>query len=173
MFQRKFPHDELTKTPGDKMQFTTLEPVERLVLVGFRCWYAGYETGDLNFWEMAWNEYARELGPKAARPVVAELSKWVRAVRGAACRDIGYMPFNCTDCSRDEACALSLIAACQYGDKCLAKVKAYDLLENGIVDPVIETAGQYAGAMIQAGQILSPRSLSFNHIPEVLSRTLL
>ncbi len=43
----------------------------------------------------------------------------------------------------------------------MAKVKAYDLLENGFVDPVIETAAQYAGAMVEVGQVLSSRSMSY------------
>lgn len=159
MFHRKFPNRGPLKASGSKMHFATLDTAERLVVVGFRCWYAGYETGDLNCWEIAWNEYARELGPKPARNIMGELSNWVRAVRGGACRNIGYLPFDCEGCSRDEACALSLVAACQYGDKRLAKVKAFNLLENGYIDPVVETAAQYAGAMVHAGQLLSPHSM--------------
>ena len=162
MFHRKSPDNSRTKALGGKMRFSRMDPAERLVLVGFRCWYAGYETGDLNCWEIAWNEYARELGAQKAKSVIGELSCWVRAVRGGACRNIGYFPFNCLGCSPDEACALSLIAACQHGDNRLAKVKAYDLVANGYLDTVVTAAEDYAGALSCAGLMLSPHSMTYD-----------
>ena len=52
---------------------------ERLVGVGFRCWLAGYETGDISCWESGWNAYSVALGPLHAKRAVTELACWVRA----------------------------------------------------------------------------------------------
>lgn len=54
---------------------------EWLVGVGFRCWLAGYDTGDIACWETGWNAYARVLGTERAKRAVTELACWVRAVR--------------------------------------------------------------------------------------------
>ncbi|MBC8013601.1 MAG: hypothetical protein H7X74_05925, partial [Methyloceanibacter sp.] len=45
---------------------------EWLVGVGFRCWLAGYDTGDIACWENGWNEYARALGTERAKRAVTE-----------------------------------------------------------------------------------------------------
>ncbi len=73
----------------------TLPPqsgAEWLVGVGFRCWLAGYDTGDIACWENGWNEYARALGTERAKRAVTELACWVRAVRATASRKIEYYP---------------------------------------------------------------------------------
>ncbi len=53
---------------------------ERLVVNGLRLWAAGYETGELDTWQEAWNLYAIVLGPQRARPAVTQLSLWVKAI---------------------------------------------------------------------------------------------
>ena len=60
---------------------------EWLVGVGFRCWLAGYDTGDIACWETGWNAYARTLGTERAKRAVTELACWVRAVRASASRN--------------------------------------------------------------------------------------
>ena len=59
---------------------------EWLVGVGFRCWLAGYDTGDIACWETGWNAYARVLGAERAKRAVTELACWVRAVQASASR---------------------------------------------------------------------------------------
>jgi hypothetical protein len=61
-----------------------LTGAERLTGLGFRCWLSGYQNGAIDCWEHAWNAYAGELGPLAARSAIRDLSCWVRAVRGHA-----------------------------------------------------------------------------------------
>ena len=62
---------------------------------GFRCWLAGYDTGDIACWETGWNAYSRVLGTERAKRAVTELACWVRAVRASASRKIEYYPFGC------------------------------------------------------------------------------
>ena len=68
---------------------------EWLVGVGFRCWLAGYDTGDISCWEHGWNAYSHVLGAERAKRAVTELACWVRAVRSSASRKIEYYPFGC------------------------------------------------------------------------------
>ena len=159
MLRKKPQNNTGFRAARNKMRFTPLESPERLVLVGFRCWQAGYETGDVNCWELAWNEYARELGVTKAKCAIRELRCWVRAVHKNACRNISYYPPHCRGCSQDEACAISLIAACQYDECGLAKARAFDLVANDYIDTVIETAQHYASAMTCVGRKLSSHSM--------------
>src|SRR5262249_805825 len=85
-----------------------------LVGVGFRCWLAGYDTGDIACWETGWNAYARTLGAKRAKRAVTELACWVRAVRASASRKIEDYPFGCAGFCPDEVMAVSLIAASRH-----------------------------------------------------------
>jgi len=46
---------------------------EKLVLEGYRRWTAGFETGSIIPWEMAWGLYAEILGPREVKRAIAEL----------------------------------------------------------------------------------------------------
>jgi hypothetical protein len=61
---------------------------ERLVGVGFRCWLTGLSTGDIKCWEDAWNSFSGILGPEHAKALLLDLSKFVRAVKANAQRNI-------------------------------------------------------------------------------------
>src|SRR5689334_24415581 len=52
---------------------------EQLVGIGFRCWLAGYETGEIACWEQAWTAYADVLGNADAKRALGDLSCWVRS----------------------------------------------------------------------------------------------
>ncbi len=91
-----------------------LSGAEWLVGVGFRCWLAGYDTGDITCWENGWNAYSRALGTERAKRAVTELACWVRAVRASASRKIEYYPVGCPGFCADECMAISLIAASQH-----------------------------------------------------------
>ena len=99
-------------------------PAERLVVTGFRCWMAGYEYGNIECWEVAWNEYARELGAAGARRAFGDLQYWIRTIRDAAHRNIECFPYCCNCVCRDECIALSIISALQNGNRGLARMAA-------------------------------------------------
>ena len=133
---------------------------EWLVGMGFRCWLAGYDTGDIACWENGWNEYARALGPDRARRAVTELACWVRAVRASATRKIEYAPFGCPGFCADECLAISLIAASQH-QRCPAmRACALALTGADAIDPVLEAASAFADALDQADQRLSPEAVA-------------
>ena len=81
-------HNERSADPCPLALSQIIRVPERLVGLGFRHWFAGYQSGDVHCWETAWGVYERALGEKGARLAVAELSSWVKAVRASARRDI-------------------------------------------------------------------------------------
>ncbi len=128
---------------------------EWLVGVGFRCWLAGYDTGDISCWEHGWNEYARVLGPERAKRAVTELACWVRAVRSSAARSIEYSPFSCPGFCADECMAISLIAASQHHRCPAMRACALALTGSDLVEPVISAANAFADVLEEADQRLS------------------
>jgi hypothetical protein len=132
---------------------------DRLVGIGFRCWYAGYETGDIQCWELAWREYSAALGTASAKTALTELACWVRTVRQAARRPIQVFPAPCRSFCRDESMAISLIAACQQNACPAARACAAALLGSGQVDEPLESAQAFGAALDSLGQRLSSAAL--------------
>jgi hypothetical protein len=133
---------------------------ERLVGVGFRCWLAGYDTGDIACWETGWNEYARALGSSRAKRAVTELACWVRAVRASAARKIEYSPVGCAAFCADECMAISLIAASQHHRCPAMRACALALTGSVLVEPVIDAANAFADVLQEADQLLSPETVA-------------
>ena len=133
---------------------------EWLVGVGFRCWLAGYDTGDIACWETGWNAYARVLGTERAKRAVTELACWVRAVRASASRKIEYYPFGCAGFCADECMAISLIAASQHHRCPAMRACALALTGSSLVEPVIDAANAFADALQEADQCLSPEAVA-------------
>ena len=130
---------------------------ERLVLTGFRCWMAGYEHGSIDCWEVAWNEYARELGSSAARQLFGDMQYWVRTIRDTTHRTITCFPYCCKCVCRDECMALSIISALQTGQRELAHLAAYHLTEaphNTLVASVAEAGQEFAAGLLATGHRL-------------------
>jgi hypothetical protein len=137
-----------------------LSGAEWLVGVGFRCWLAGYDTGNIACWETGWNAYARNLGAERAKRAVTELACWVKAVRASASRKIEYYPFGCALFCPDECVAISLIAASQHHRCPAMRACALALTGSSLVEPVIDAANSFADAMQEADQHLSPEAVA-------------
>jgi hypothetical protein len=133
----------------------TVAGPDRLVGLGFRCWLAGYQTGDIECWELAWREYSEVLGLTAAKLALGELACWVRAVRNAARRPIHIYPASCRGFCHDESMAISLIAACQQNACPAARACAFALLGNTLVDEPLETGQAFGATLESLGQRLS------------------
>jgi hypothetical protein len=138
---------------------------EWLVGVGFRCWLAGYDTGDIACWETGWNAYSRALGAVRAKRTVTELACWVRAVRTSASRKIEYYPFGCVGFCRDECMAISLIAASQQHRCPAMRACALALTGSNLVEPVIDAANTFADALQEANQLLSQETVAALTVP--------
>lgn len=134
-------------------------PAERLVLTGFRCCLAGYQHGSIECWEVAWNEFARELGTAGARRVFGDVLFWARAVRGTSRRPISCYPYCCRHVCRDECMALSVISALQHGRPDLARVATYHLTQADRSDELTAAAASadaLAVSLMEEGRRLMP-----------------
>ena len=132
---------------------------ERLVGVGFRCWLAGLSTGDIRCWEEAWNTFSGTLGPDNAKSLLIDLSKFVRAVKASANRDIEILPPGCRGFCRDECLAISIIAASQHGAHPALAASAEALIGCEEIGDAINGAQTLAGSLSRAKQMLSPESI--------------
>ena len=131
---------------------------ERLVVVGFRSWMAGYEHGSIECWEVAWNLYAGELEPYHARRAFGDLQYWVRAVRNSSERPIGCFPHCCRRVCRDECMALSVVSALQHGARDVARTAAHYLTgsrSSDAVTTVTAAAAAFSASLLDAGQKLT------------------
>ena len=129
---------------------------EWLVGVGFRCWLAGYDTGDIACWENGWNEYAR-----AARHRAGETRRDRACLLGQGGARLGlaqdriFIRFGCAGFCADECMAISLIAASQHHRCPAMRACALALTGSDLVDPVIDAANAFADALQDADQRLS------------------
>jgi hypothetical protein len=129
---------------------------EKLVLEGYRHWTAGFETGSVIPWEMAWTIYTKELGLAKAKRAVTELSHFIRTLHfNAACR-LKAFPYGSTHICREECLLLGLISALQNNDDTTRDVCIDALVCDGRVGEVLEAALDYAQAMTELNQILLP-----------------
>ncbi|MHA1134697.1 MAG: hypothetical protein ACTSRM_10515 [Alphaproteobacteria bacterium] len=153
-------HKEIDARNGRQAVVSPRTGAEWLVGVGFRCWLAGYDTGDIGCWEKGWNEYNRVLGASRAKRAVTELACWVRAVRSSASRKIQYYPLARPGFCNDECMAISLIAASQHHRCPAMQACALALTGSDLVEPVIDAANAFADALQEADQRLSPEAVS-------------
>jgi hypothetical protein len=131
---------------------------ERLVGFGFRLWLNGFRTGDISNWERAWSAYASTIGAAAAKTAVGQLSCWVRTIDCYAQRELVTAPNNCARFCEDERVAIAMIAACQHHVCPAMRACAFALLGCSMIEEVVEVAEDFAQAMREAQQVLSPTS---------------
>jgi hypothetical protein len=153
-------YKKIDRQAGQRFSVAPRTGAEWLVGMGFRCWLAGYDTGDISCWENGWNAYARALGTERAKRAVTELACWVRAVRATASRKIEYSPVGCPGFCADECMAISLIAASQHHRCPAMRACALALTGSDLVDPVLDAANVFADVMQEADQRLSPEAVA-------------
>lgn len=132
---------------------------EALVGFGFRYWLAGFRTGDIGCWELAWNVYASELGAVRAKPLISELSCWVRSIHECTARGIEIAPAGCPGFCRDECLAIAMVAASQHAVCPAMRACAFTLLGTPRVDAVVEGAGHLAEHLTKADLVLHVHSI--------------
>lgn len=129
---------------------------ERLVLEGFRHWLAGYETGSIDPWELGWNLFARELGPRNGRDLFSAVSSWARECHAYAQHPLQTFPFNCSRICRDECLALASIAAHQHGDEKVADFCLTRMIQHDGVQYARRSASDLADTLTAHGFRLMP-----------------
>jgi hypothetical protein len=149
---------DTTSSTGKVVPLPAKAP-ERLVGVGFRCWLTGLSTGDIKCWEDAWNSFSGILGPEHAKALLLDLSKFVRAVKANAQRNIEISPSGCRSFCRDECLAISIIAACQHDERQALTASAAALIGSEDIGDTLNGAQALAAALRKANQLLCPESV--------------
>lgn len=90
-------------------------PGDSLFMLAYRCWHAGFDYGDAECWQYAWNALSVALGPNEARPLLGAVEDFVRCLRMVARRRLDYYPPPCCRMSASEEQVLALLAALQEG----------------------------------------------------------
>ena len=131
-------------------------PAEKLVLEGYRHWTAGYDTGSVVPWEMAWGLYSDILGSSDARVALAELSHFIRTLGRCAHCPLRAFPFGAHHICRDECLTLGIIAANQHEDARAAELCLGALACAPRAREVGEAARDFAAALSGFEQKLLP-----------------
>ena len=142
----------------------------RLVGVGFRCWFNGYQTGDIACWEVAWDAFAGELGSARAKCAVTELACWVRTISQCAQRPIEVFAHPCATFCPDECMAVSMVAAGQHGQSSALRACAFSLLQSSEVGAVVEGAQAFANALRGVDVMLPPDAIFTAVAPGIAER---
>jgi len=123
---------------------------EVFLLVAFRCWLAGYETGDVACWELAWQGVSQTVQLADAKRIVAELAQFTRVFRKTlACRFV-YLPHCCARVTVDERLAVQLIACAQLGELTRAVELARKLSANDDHIDLVDAACDLGAVLKQA-----------------------
>jgi hypothetical protein len=150
----------MTEMPFPRRPFPAhLDGPERLVAIGFRCWMAGYQTGDIACWEHAWNIFASELGPAPARAALTDLSCWVRKIHATSGRSIETYPAACRGFCRDECVAVAMVAASQHHVCPALRACTFALLGGSQIEEVVSETDVLAATLATLDQVLSPATV--------------
>lgn len=131
---------------------------EKLVLEGYRRWTAGFETGSVIPWEMAWTLYTDILGTSAAKQALAELSHFIRVYRHCALCPLRAFPFDSHHVCREECLLLGLISGIQNDDRVTSEACLEIMACQSRCDDVAEAARHFAETLADFGQTLLPIS---------------
>ncbi|MEM8749782.1 MAG: hypothetical protein AAGF28_05730 [Pseudomonadota bacterium] len=140
---------------------------ERLVLEGYRHWSAGFATGSIQPWEMAWAIYDEALGSDDARTAVGALSTFVRTLNRCAACPLKAFPFHSHHLCIEECLTMGLVAGIQHGhdaaELCLQHLACAARCHE------VESAAQiFAKTLVSLNQRLLP--IPTHIIADVISR---
>ena len=134
---------------------------EILVGTSFRYWLTGFRTGDLSYWQRAFDLSAKSLGTEQARDVCSEFSRWVRVLSDRSRRDIRVLSPDATQYSRDECVAMAVIASYQHRACPALQACAITLLGCEPSSEVADLSCAVADRLTCAEQRLSERSMEY------------
>ena len=133
-------------------------PAENLLFSVFRCWMAGYATGDAACWDIAWEGLAREMPEENAKPLFGEFHHFVRTLRATADNEIGWRPAACRALCRDECFILAMVDAAQRDDKVQLLKAAAHLLGHDGMHSALDATIALARSLARAGLFIAPVS---------------
>ena len=143
---------------------------EKLVLEGYRRWTAGFETGSVVAWEMAFGLYSELLGTRNGNRALSELSFFIRTLRHCALCPLKTFPFGSHHVCREECLTLGLIAGLQNCDVDAARTCLNAMACPSNHEEVENAAIAFAETLIELDQVLLPIPKSV--IDDIMARPL-
>jgi hypothetical protein len=143
---------------GPRVSMTSMADWPRAkvsLLVAFRCWLSGYETGDVACWELAWQSVSRTVQLADAKRIVAELAQFTRVFRETLTCRFAYLPYCCSRVTADEHLAIQFIACAQIGELTRAIELARKLSANDDHIDLVNAACDLGAVLKQAELLLT------------------
>jgi hypothetical protein len=131
------PIDRLAEWPDAAVIFLTT----------FRCWLAGYETGDVACWELGWKGASRLLPLRQTKRLIAEISHFTRVFRDTLARRFTFLPYCCGRATPEECLAVQLVAAAQRGALAAAGRLAHQLTGADDHVALVDAAAEVGAAL--------------------------
>ncbi|MBA8899426.1 MULTISPECIES: hypothetical protein [unclassified Phyllobacterium] len=129
---------------------------EKLVLEGYRRWTAGFETGSVIAWEMAYGLYSEILGTREGNRALSELSFFIRTLRHCALCPLKTFPFGSHHVCKEECLTLGLIAGLQNCDMLAARTCLNAMACPSRHEEVENAAIGFAETLVELDQVLLP-----------------
>jgi hypothetical protein len=133
---------------------------EVFFLTAFRCWLAGYETGDVACWELAWQGASRLLPLADVKRTIVEVGQFTRMFRQTLGRSFTYLPYCCGRVTAEECLAVQLVGAAQRGELVAAGQLAHRLTGNddhvGFVDAACDLGSAFKQSGLTFGLAAAP-----------------
>lgn len=143
---------------------------EKLVLEGYRRWTAGFETGSVIAWEMAFGLYSEILGSREGNRALSELSFFIRTLRHCALCPLKTFPFGSHHVCKEECLTLGLIAGLQNCDMLAARTCLNAMACPSRQEEVENAAIGFAETLAELDQVLLP--IPKFAIDDIISRPL-
>ena len=131
-------------------------PAENLVFSLFRCWMAGYATGDVACWDIAWDTLRREMPLDNAKALFGEFHHFMRSLRDGARREIGWRPASCRALCHDECLVLAMLDAVQRNDRVQLLEALASLLDADELNGALAATNAFGRALARNGLFITP-----------------
>ncbi len=131
---------------------------EQFLVWSFRRWVLGLTENDGSHWNVVWREFEVRMGQPDGPAALANLAKLIRALQMHARRQIQHHHPCCPCLGTDEACLVTLIAACQHGEATFARALAGDMVESSGLSAMVEAVERLAYLMRRNALSLPLRS---------------
>ena len=143
-----------------------LAPSEQFVVWSFRRWVLGLKQNTGDHWNFVWNEFARQLGSQDGRDALSGFAGLIKTIQCHARRRICYHQPCCGSLGADEVSLVCFVAACQSGQRRLARSLAEWLVTGEGIGDMLEAGFRLAEGMRRHGLILPERCGESRPIPQ-------
>ncbi len=123
----------------------------------FRRWVLGLKQNTGDHWNFVWNEFARQLGSKDGRDALTGFAGLIKTIQCHARRRICHHQPCCAYLGADEVSLVCFVAACQSGERRLARSLAEWLVTGDGIGDMLEAGFRLAAGMRRHGLILPER----------------